>query len=183
MKNRIKDKEFHIDSCPFCGTRRKGDERFCYACNLDFADLKETKIKDYTNAVKNKQKNESLEGKVVYAPFVPNDVSYGAFKMFAIFLGFFGVHNFYVGRFKKGIFHLIFSILTIGMICLDVFLAKKGVDIRFFSVWFALLPVGLWFADLFAIFRKKYKFPTLLKTPIDVASIYKTGEKKWKLLF
>lgn len=178
MKNKIKDSEFHIDVCPFCKTKRKGDERFCYACNLDFADLKETKIKDYREVVKSKKKGESLEGKVVYAPIVPNDVSYGAFKMFAIFLGFFGVHNFYVGRFNKGIFHLIFSILAIGLIGLDIFLTKKGIDIRFFSVWFALMPVGLWLADLFTIFRKKYKFPTVLKTPVDVISIYSAGEKK-----
>lgn len=170
---KIKNKyEGLIFTCPFCGQKKSGNERFCFSCNLNFAELEEPSIKEVIKHKKGKSIFDNFEGEIVKTPVVPNDISFGTLKGLVGFFGFFGVHNFYLGRYFWGCLRLLFGTVAFTLLVL------YSLDITLGGNMLALLIVVfgiclVWYVvDLYRIMKKKYKYPVLLKTPIDVNAIF-----------
>ena len=99
----------------------------------------------------------------------PKDVSKKKFLLLAGFLGFFGAHNFYVGRFKKAFFQLIIGIISLVCVAVGHLIPYYDTIMSFLSV-----PIGisgvLWAWDFVEGAFNKYKIP--------VAVDFVEGDKK-----
>ena len=87
----------------------------------------------------------------------PKDVSKKTFMFLCGFLGFFGAHNFYVGRYIKAIFQVFIGVFSlIATIC-------SGVPFFDFIMTFMFIPVAinafLWIFDLIDGALNKYRIP------------------------
>lgn len=146
-------KEIKTKRCPRCQTKNGMASYRCSECGLVFS-----RVENGSNQL---AKSLILAGKKNYtvnAKMFPKDVSKKKFLLLSGFLGLFGAHNFYVGRYKKAVIQLIFGIVII--LCVAIGHLVPFYD-RFMS--FASVPIGL---DVFicafdfidAIFNK-YKIP------------------------
>ena len=94
--------------CPRCGVKSNYNESKCSGCGLIFS-----RVENGSNKI---AKGLILAGKkeeTVNARMFPKDVSKKKFLLLCGFLGIFGTHNFYVGRYKKAVYQLICGILTV----------------------------------------------------------------------
>lgn len=165
-----------VQTCPYCKTKKMGDERFCSVCNLNFEDLEQNTIKDVRKYKKGGNIFYNYEGEIVLSPLLPDDISVGTLKMMTIAFGVFGLHNFYTGRTLRGIITFLLSLCTIGAYFFYDAMLKRGINAMPVLGYFAAITMFFWFFDLMGIFGKRYKFPCVLKTRVDVDRIFKAGK-------
>ena len=180
MGKNVKNKyQSMLNICPYCRHRKTSNERFCMYCNLDFSDLEDRKLKEVSAHKKGKKLLYSYEGEIVYTPLIPSDISSSTMKMLTIVLGLFGIHNFYAGRIWRGLITLFFGILMIVAFYLFIkFDQAETFNFTIIFIYCAFLCMPFWFIDAFAVASKKFKYPVVLKTPIDVDKIYNAGKGK-----
>lgn len=83
--------------CRFCGNKLSKDAKFCQECGKEVVENSEIKAREKTeNSYNNKSKI--------------------AAGLLGIFLGFLGVHNFYLGYNEKAVAQLLLTILTCGLL-------------------------------------------------------------------
>ncbi len=82
--------------CKYCGTEIKGDTNFCDNCGAN--------LKEETPVSPAVPKNTN-----------PNAKSRIVAGLLGIFLGGWGVHNFYLGNNSKGAIQIVVSLLTCGI--------------------------------------------------------------------
>lgn len=152
------DKNFII-KCPRCNAKTYVNMKKCDNCGLIFERLKFASNQEAKRAIINKEKE-----KVIYTSQFPQDLQRWKVGLLCAFFGFLGLHNIYVGRYLKGAFSFIFSLLN--MVFLLLF--DPTFQTYIYETWL-LIPSALvfyfWFADLFLIGIKKYKVPVALKMP------------------
>lgn len=139
--------------CPRCQTKNDYTQARCTECGLIFS-----RVENGSNRI---AKNLLLGGKkedVLLAPGYPKDVSKKKFLLLCGFLGLFGVHNFYVGRYKKAVFQLIMGMLTIILFVFSGILANIDTIMSFFSVPIGISVMIICFDFIDGIFNK-YKIP------------------------
>ena len=152
-------------NCPKCYSNIKKDKNRCDYCGFNLNELDNTSNKLAKKALKSPFKDD-----VLYTSKLPSDVSKKKLLLFAIFLGFFGVHNFYVGKIWQGIYNVIVTSLTaiLGAI-LIIFPTNTPV---FYAFDFMLVFQGInviWIVfDIFYISFNKFKVP-----------VYKESFSKW----
>jgi len=83
--------------CKYCGTEIKGDTNYCDNCG---ANLKDENPTSSTTAPKNT--NPDAKSRIVAG-------------LLGIFLGGWGVHNFYLGFNSKGAIQIVVTLLTCGI--------------------------------------------------------------------
>lgn len=119
--------------CPRCDTKNRLTNYRCSSCGLIFS-----RVETGSNVL---AKNLILAGKsdqTVKARMFPKDVSKKKFLLLCGFLGIFGAHNFYVGRYKKAIFQLICGLLAAVCVACGSFIPHYQTIMSFISV-----PIGI----------------------------------------
>lgn len=152
-------KEKLIKKCPRCNEKTYANVTKCENCNLIFARLKFASNQEAKKAILNRQKE-----KVIYTSQFPTDLNRWITAFLCGFFGYLGLHNIYVGRYVKGGFSFVFSLLT--MILLLVL--EPTFQSFLYQTWLwipSALVFYFWFYDLFLIAIKKYKVPIAIKMP------------------
>ncbi|MGN1208476.1 MAG: NINE protein, partial [Christensenellales bacterium] len=93
--------------CPKCYGRVEKQSGVCTKCGF------ETKNLIYASNKKAKELKRSGDGDlVIESSVLPNDVSKKRLLMMCGFLGLFGAHYFYVGKFVRGLTNLVISVYS-----------------------------------------------------------------------
>lgn len=144
--------------CPRCGEKCLATQPTCIDCGLVFA-----RLDDCTNEAARKRLKNGEKENVLMMKKLPRDVSYWKLLLYSILFGLFGVHYFYVYRWKMGIYMLVSFVLTFlfGVIFNPFFLTwpelLKSVFIGYVGVY-----AVVWLYNIVQIIFKKFKVPVSL---------------------
>ena len=142
--------------CPKCygGMNRKSG--MCLHCGFRFSDLEGA-----TNEKARIAKKEGKKEDVVYTDRLPEDVKKKTLLLYSIFLGLFGAHNYYVGKFKKAIFMT--TIFVIHSLFATLYSYKLGGSfISYFYTTVAVIQgvsIIMWVLDVIYIIINRFKVP------------------------
>ena len=142
-----------IRKCPRCGEKNLSSQKKCAFCGLVFERLKYCSNKSARKEVIKFRKRNYIMTKDW-----PDDASKKVALLLCGFLGLFGAHNFYLGRFYKGI------TVLFGFICSVILLFLPYKSLAYNIIWYiSLLPAAsvliLWVMDFIRIFLERYKIP------------------------
>jgi len=156
MEKKQRKKEFK--RCPRCGLKMGKDFQTCGKCGLDFK-----KFDSATNAEAKKAFRSHEKERVLNTSVLPKDVNRVKLLLLCIFLGMFGGHYYYIGRYYRGALNLV---SCIGYFLLYFMSGKWSGYIynsflTIFACLFAILFV-LWAGEIFLIVFKKFKVPVSL---------------------
>lgn len=147
--------------CPRCGEKTHIFAKKCDNCGLIFSRLEFLSNKEAKRAMLKGEKE-----KIIYTDDFPRDLQRWKAVILCGLGGSLGLHNLYVGRYIKGIFSLVFTILTAILI-----LILNGDVLANLYETFLFIPGAIvfifWFYDFFLLLMKKYKVPVALDMPID----------------
>ena len=139
--------------CPRCNTKNQYNQFKCTECGLIFSRVENGSNKIAKELILAGKKNETIK-----APGFPKDVKKSKFLLLCGFLGFFGAHNFYVGRYFKAIFQLIIGLLSVVMTFLSSYISN--ID---FIMSYVFLPIAIdglfWAFDFVDAIFNKYRIP------------------------
>ena len=139
--------------CPRCGTKNNYNEHRCYNCGLVFSRVENGSNKIAKGLIMAGKKDETVKARMF-----PKDVSKKKFLLLCGFLGIFGAHNFYVGRYVKAVFQLICGILAVLCVAIGALLPFYDTLMSFISV-----PIGVdtvfWAWDFIDGCFSRYKIP------------------------
>lgn len=142
-----------VKKCPRCNEKYLVSQKKCQFCGLVF---------DRLNYVSNKSARKEVimfhKRNYIKTADWPEDASKKTALLLCAFLGFTGAHNFYLGRFYKGL------TVLFGLIASIVLLLLPYKSLAYQIIWYiSLLPAGsvliLWVLDFIRIFLERYKIP------------------------
>ena len=142
-----------VKKCPRCGEKCLFNAPKCPECGLLFSRLSLVTNKAGKRCVRKHQKD-----KVLYVSSWPEDAKRWKALLLCGFLGLYGAHNFYLGRYIKAAFSLIFTTITTIFAAMTVYPAFYYTFIQFFAIP-AAFPLFFWVLDFIAIATGKYKIP------------------------
>lgn len=159
--------------CPRCERKMGLAEPKCPSCGLVFSRLAKATNKAAKQAIKRREYN-----KVILDTVLPQDVNKWKLFFMALFLGLFGGHAYYVGRYKRGIFYSVAFVLVAIVAAFPLaYWANMYWELAFSLL---VLPVGfsfiIWFMDVFAILCNKFKVP--ISIPEEYVVEDKNGKQK-----
>lgn len=145
--------------CPKCYGKIDKVSNRCKSCGFNLRQLNGATHKDVKRA-----KKEGFGEDVLYTSILPEDIKKKKLLLLCIFLGFFGGHSYYAGKWIKGLYS---TIVMTGLIVL-VSLHVAYIDIQnvmgiagawLLSSFYALMGINLilFVSDLIKIIRNKYK--------------------------
>lgn len=144
--------------CPRCDAKMPVSAMICPRCELNFK-----KFDTATNEAGKKALNEGRKQDVVFRKGCPKDVSKTKLILLAVFLGFTGAHNYFVGRNKKGLFYTIFFLVGVvnAVLTAVVKSALTGWVKEIFTILVLIWGVVLvmWLFDVLNIIFDNYKIP------------------------
>lgn len=158
--------------CPYCKDRIYAYTTTCKTCGLTKRQITGASHQRAKEMIKNKEK-----GKIVMTKRRPDDLDMVRFSLW-LCVGFVGAHNFYVGRKVRG--WIMASFLIAYVVCFAVFPpagtfypGSPASSVRaafgntlggvFPTDFFGVIPVLVWFYDIFAIILfRTYKYPVRL---------------------
>ncbi len=145
-----------IIKCPRCGEENFKTQKKCSDCGLIFDRLNYVSNRAGKIAVIKREKENILR-----VTKWPSDAKKGKALLLCGFLGLVGAHNFYLGRYLKGFFSLIVTL--VACVCI---LLENVIDYASFYENFFFLPTGImflmWWVDFILIASNKYKIPVAL---------------------
>jgi len=145
--------------CPRCGEKALLAVSRCNECGLVFSRMARASNLEAQTCIKNKEYD-----KVLYTSQLPLDVTKWKLLLFCLFGGMIGLHSFYVGRKKRGIYSaVVFAMMMIIIIFqLDIIWPAYDVFMSFFGIFGGVMGI-MWFYDLVLISINKFKVPVALK--------------------
>ena len=151
-------------TCPRCGIKCLTGMESCPDCGLIFSRLEIATNKDAKKKIRRHDKDF-----IIKTNSIPSDVSYIKLLLLTIFVGIFGGHCFYVGRYTRGIILLINAILLMSYVIFNKYL----VDLDGGRLIAALSTIGglfllVWAYDLIAVIFKKFKIPVAIDVDENV---------------
>ena len=145
-----------IMKCPRCGKENFKKQKKCSDCGLIFDRLNYVSNRAGKIAVVRREKENILR-----VTKWPKDAKKSKALLLCGFLGLVGAHNFYLGRYVKGFFSLIVTLVACVCIMLE-----NVIDYASFYESFFFLPTGImflmWWVDFILIASNKYKIPVAL---------------------
>ena len=145
-----------IMKCPRCGEENFKTQKKCSDCGLVFDRLNYVSNRAGKIAVVRREKENILR-----VTKWPKDAKKSKALLLCGFLGLVGAHNFYLGRYVKGFFSLIVTLVACVCIMLE-----NVIDYASFYESFFFLPTGImflmWWVDFILIASNKYKIPVAL---------------------
>lgn len=145
-------------TCPRCGLKNLENATACDDCGLVFARLEMA-----TNGDAKRKKLRGDRDFIIKVKKLPSDVSFLKLLLYAILLGVFGGHCYYVGRYLRGI------MLTTNFVVMLILLIFNSF---FLTVWngafydiimpFCGVILLCWIWDIFAIITRRFKVPVAI---------------------
>ena len=161
--------------CPRCGNDCLLSQVRCEECGLLFK-----KVEDATNKEGKRRLLRGEKEKVIYVKKCPKDVKKWKLILISIFGGLFGVHYFYVGRWKWGLAMLIyfFAVLLMGVVFNSYFLTIWSGT--FFSVFGPLTGIYTlsWLNDIRRVCFNSFKIPVSIISEEEEALYLKQKQEK-----
>ncbi|MDD4815600.1 MAG: hypothetical protein PHQ62_00470 [Clostridia bacterium] len=147
--------------CPRCNEKTYINAKKCDNCGLIFSRLEYLSNKEAKTAMLKGEKE-----KIIYTSDFPRDLQRWKAIVLCALGGALGLHNIYVGRYIKGIFSLIFTVLT----AIFILVLEGNVLASLYEIYL-FIPGALvfifWFYDLFLLLLNKYKVPVALDMPLE----------------
>ena len=147
--------------CPRCGNECLLSQAKCDECGLLFA-----RVEEATNKAGKIRLARHQKEMVLYVRRCPNDVKKWKLIIITIFLGLFGGHYFYVGRWKLGLTMLcyFFAVLFMGVIFNAYFLTLWSG--QFFSIFGPITGIYtlIWLNDITRVCFNRFKIPVSIIT-------------------
>ena len=129
-----------------------GQEK-CIECGLIFSRVENGSNKLAKGLILSGQKSQTIK-----APMFPKDVSKKKFLLLCGFLGFFGAHNFYVGRYVKAIYQIIIGIFSVIATILSGSVEFFNVVTSYLFI-FVAVNAFMWMFDFVDGALNKYRIP------------------------
>ena len=166
----MKIREKTTFECPRCGLKCLKGVESCPECGLVFSRLEIATNKDAKQKIRRHDKDF-----IINTSQIPSDVSYVKLLLLVIFVGIFGGHCFYVGRYWRGAILLVNALLLMSYVIFNDFL----VNVDGGKLIAALATLGgfvllVWAYDVISVILKRFKIPVA----IDVDEKTILGEEK-----
>ena len=148
---------FRNKKCPRCGQKVIVESMVCPGCRLNFQKFEEATNAEAKKAIRQKEKERVLMRKGC-----PPDVNKIKLLILAMFFGCFGVHHYYVGRYKMGLFYSIECLIgIINAALVSIYKSIDGIIYEIFSIFVIVwgFVIFFWFIDVANIILNKYKVP------------------------
>lgn len=161
-----KYRKSEVKKCPRCGEKLLFNAPKCPECGLLFSRLSLVTNKAGKRCVRKRQKD-----KILRVTAWPEDAKRWKALLLCGFLGFYGAHNFYLGRYAKATFSLVFSVITTVLASMSAAFYETvfyNTFIQYFAIP-AAFPLLFWVLDFVYIAIGKYKIPVSI--PEDVKEI------------
>ena len=142
--------------CPRCGTKHLEQDVRCTGCGLIFERLKLATNRDAKLAIK-----EGNGKDVVYIKDTPSDLKRSKLILYTIFLGFFGAHCFYVGRYKKAFLMLVFGLIS-AIACYLSINSITPVEISTLLMLITGIQAFMWLFDIVDVCIFRFKIPVYI---------------------
>ena len=150
--------------CPVCGAKLVA-KQICPYCKITDDQILEAsnrKVKEYR-----KTGNKDL---ICYTNVIPKDVSKLKLILYTIFLGWFGINHLYVLRPIRGIFSIIATAGSMGILILGIAVSipTEGFFYALYMILYNVLfysmaiNVIIWVLDIIAVIFKTFKVPVVL---------------------
>ncbi len=144
--------------CPRCGMRSLKGTESCPDCGLVFSRLELATNKDAKKKILQRDKDF-----VIYTSSLPQDVKFIKLLLMAIFLGIFGGHCFYVGRYWRGGMFLVNGLVLLCCTIFNDYLIKiDGGKLIATLATIGGLILCVWAYDIVMIVLKKFKVPVTI---------------------
>lgn len=171
----MRKKPFNSKRCPRCGTKNDYTQQRCTECGLIFS-----RVENGSNQLAKDLIMTGQKDMVIKAPMFPKDVSKKKFMFLCGFLGFWGAHNFYVGRYVKAIYQLVvglFSVLATLLSGISSFFDNASS----FLFIFVAVDAFMWIFDLIDGALNKYRIPVAVDfTDGKLSEMVKNTKNKQK---
>ena len=142
--------------CPKCYGKIDKKQQRCQYCGFYM-----NQLDDASNKLAKQIKKTIYKDDILYSTRIPYDVSKKKLLLFAIFLGLFGVHDFYVGKFWQGLYICVSVSVTLilSIILMIMNTIYQNIIQTIFEIWSAFQGVALvmWFADIINISLERFK--------------------------
>lgn len=142
-------------TCPRCGLKVPQGTPQCSDCGLIFERLQFASNKDAKRKIRRGDREY-----IIRTSHLPSDVKYWKLLLLVIFTGLVGGHNYYVGRYLRGIIFSCLFTLTILCVVFNSYIMQA------FPQWMELIgalligPFALvWLFDISMVILKKFKVP------------------------
>lgn len=161
--------------CPICNCKMK-HKTICPYCKITGEQVKGASNQLAKVALKNGRKKE-----VVTSTTIPFDINYTRLLLIAIFTGFVGGHNYYVGKYYKGIFCSASMAFALIMVSIDSFFGTSKYYVfelfKEISIVLAALTVFLWLYDIAKLAFHSFGVPVVVLDEKQAAVNVKTREQ------
>lgn len=159
-KRAIKEYQY----CPRCGLKCLVSNDVCPDCGLSFSRLKIATNKEAKNKILRHDRDF-----IIRTSTLPSDVSFIRLLLYALFLGVFGAHCFYVGRYLRGAITLgdFIAICLLTIFNADLMAINDGALVGVLSTICGLIMLFTWIWDVFMIIFKKFKVPVAIDLDIE----------------
>lgn len=155
--------------CPRCDRKVPLYQPKCQRCGLIFERLSKATNDAAKKALRKKEYN-----KVIYDKVLPRDMRKWRFFFIALFTGWFGGHQYYIGKTGKGIA----STITFLMLFSTVFMPVEWWSDYYLNalLWVMILPqaftIIFWIIGIFAIMFNRYKVPIAIDEDLVLQEDY-----------
>lgn len=152
---------FKTKRCPRCNFKVDKDANVCPKCRLNYI-----KFNTATNTEAHEAMSVGEKDRVLLRKGCPSDIKKWKLLLLTIFLGFCGVHHFYVGRKGWGAFY--FTFFIVGMINAILVWTFGNITSTWYQLFYLLVGVwgvvvALWIFDIAKVATNRYKIPVSLK--------------------
>lgn len=144
--------------CPKCGNKIKKEQLECRYCG--------TRVQNIVSA-SNVEAKKIIKGrgdlsKIVYSTTLPSDIKKSKLLLYAIFLGWLGMHCFYVGRQKRGfVIPLLFLFCTAFVAIPETWFLHAYLSGTFAGL-LGVIAIFCWWLDICRIIGNKFQVPVVL---------------------
>lgn len=148
--------------CPICGCKMK-EEFMCPYCKITGEQVKNASNKEAKTRIKKRDTKE-----VYSSSYMPKDVNRTRLWLVNLFGGFLGLHQFYVGKWKWGLYSILSFVYVLIFHALSFYIYKDSVVLSYFADFgYAIyaVVVYVWISDFFKIMFKKFSMPVVLAEP------------------
>lgn len=144
--------------CPRCQTKMQPELMVCPNCQLNYKKFNEATNADAKQAIKEGRKDD-----VLLRTGCPADVKRLALILITIFFGLFGMHYYYVGRNKMGIFFTLAFFVGVANAVIVSLVTKplSGFAWEIFTVLVLVwgVVIFIWIVDIAKVCLNKFKIP------------------------
>lgn len=149
--------------CPICGCKMK-QEFMCPFCKVTGHQVRNASNREAKERIRKKDTKE-----VYNSSYMPKDINRTRLLLITLFGGFVGTHQFYVGKYKTGLFFGFSFLYTIVFFALSFYMFPNNVVLKYFAnfgyIIFAVV-IFLWISDFFKVLFKRFSVPVVL-APIE----------------